>query len=151
MSNTAPVNPRALNTNQNSTPESFTKLTNEASDAQIKKYRAYAARFSKPQVQTNPNSYVSETIFSGYDKQTIQVVTNEGVLNLSFDATTLFQKYAASEHKPNTQGVVSPTPYSSAQDFFKNVVFGSVLHVFFSKPELKAIQVNYIESIQPVL
>jgi hypothetical protein len=151
---TMPVNINVANNNQNSTPVSFTKLQNQASDTQMKKYQAFAAGFSKPTAQEKSTDYVSDAVFSGYDSRTIQVVTNEGVLNLNFDQNTLFQKYPNPQNQINnaTASGMLPKPIKYAQgDFFKNVSFGSVLQVFFSKPNLKATQVNYIESIKPVL
>jgi hypothetical protein len=151
---TAPVNTNVVNNNQNSTPVSFTKLQNQASDTQMKKYQAFAAGFSKPTAQEKSTDYVSDAILSGYDSQTIQVVTNEGVLNLNFDQNTLFQKYPDPQDQANnaTASGMLPKPIKYAQgDFFKNVTFGSILQVFFSKPNLKATQVNYIESIKPIL
>ncbi len=93
---------------------------------------------------------ISDAVFSGYDAHTIQVVTSDGVLNLSFDQTTLFQKYAAIK-QPITNGPVGPTPYASSQDFFNNVSFGSTLLVFYSKTNLTVSQASYIESIKPIL
>jgi hypothetical protein len=149
-SNTAPSNSAVVNnTNQNTIPVSFVKLANQAPDAQIQKYEAFATKFSKPTAQANPNDYVSDAVFSGYDSKTIQVVTKEGVLNLSFDANTLFQKYAA--RQTNAPGLIGPTAYVSVQDFSKNVVFGSTVQIWYSKPGLKTTQVNYAEAIKPIL
>jgi hypothetical protein len=139
----------AVPNNQSPVLANFAKLQNQASDNQMQKYQAYATRFSKPTVQTNPNDYISDAVFSGYDSKTIQVVTKEGVLNLSFDANTLFQKYAA--RQTNADGLISPTAYVSVQDFSKNVVFGSTVQIWYSKPNLKATQVNYAEAIKPIL
>ncbi len=144
---TAPINTKAVNSNQNSTPVSFTKLQHQASPVQIKSYMGFAAGFNEPTKNASPSSYASNGVFSGYDSRTIQVVTKDGVLNLSFDANTLFQKYAT--RKSNADGLVKPTSYTSA-DFFKNVSFGSVVIVLYSKPDLKATQVGYIESIKPI-
>jgi len=144
----------AVPSNQSSLAN-FVKLQNQASNKQIAIYQAYAARFSKPTAQTNPNDYVSDAIFAGYDNKTIQVVTKDGVLNLGFDTSTLFQK----QPNPSTQtnsatnsGLLPKAlPYVSSADFFKYVVFGSILQVTYSKPDLKVTQVNFIESIKPVL
>jgi hypothetical protein len=152
---TTPINSAVVNNNQNSAPVSFAKLTNQASDNQIVKYQTYAAGLSKPQIQTNPNDYASDAIFSGYNNRTIQVVTSEGVLNLSFDQNTLFQKYPKPVNQTGSSQssgmLFKPIKYSSSYVFFGKVVFGSTLQIEFSKPNLKAIQVNYVESIQPVL
>ena len=154
-STTQPINPAAMqNINHNTIPVSFVKLANQAPDAQIQKYISYATRFSKPTIQANPNDYVSDAVFSGYDSKTIQVVTKEAILNLSFDQNTLFQK------QPDPKTVTSnatasgilpkPINYTTFADFSKNVQLGSVIQIYFSKPNLKATQVNYIESIKPI-
>jgi len=150
-----PVNSRITNTNQSSAPANFAKLTNQVSDTQIKKYTDSAASFNKPTAQKNPNDYVLDAIFSGYDARAIQVVTSDGILNLNFDQNTLFQKQPNPQTQTNnaTQSgtLLKAIAYISPEDFFKNVSFGSVLQVFFSKPYLKTTQVNYIESIKPIL
>ena len=133
----------------------FPKLQNQASNAQMNKYINFATGFSKPTVQQIPTDYVSDSVFSGYDTRTIQVVTNEGTLDLSFDQNTLFQELP----NPGTQAknaavpglLPKPIKYATQENFFKNVPFGSVLQVFYSKPGLKATQVNYIESVKPIL
>ncbi len=111
-------------------------------------YLAYAVRFTKPSQSVTSNDYTSAGVFSGYDSKTIQVVTKDGVLNLNFDQNTLFQKYSAPPS--NGTGVIAPSS-SSSTDFFKNVAFGSVIQVFYSKADLKATQVNYSELTKPVL
>jgi len=141
----------AANT-QNFTPASF---KTQAVDAQIQKYKSYAVRFSKPQAQTNPDDFVSDAVFAGYAGQTIQVVTKEGVLNLNFDQTTIFQKLPDNSGRPVTSSssgtALIMIKYATAQDFFKNVTLGSVIQVLYSKSNLKATQVNYIEASHPVL
>jgi len=140
---------------QFSTTAGFTKLQNQASDSQMKKYQAFAARFSNPAPQKNSNNYISNAVFSGYNNQTIQVVIKDGILNLNFNQTTLFQKFptltTSKNSSTSTEMLSKSIGYSSSQDFFKNVSFGSVLLVFFSKSDLKTTQVNYIESIKPLL
>jgi len=145
------ANQTPVTNNQSPAPANFAKLQNQASNTQMQKYISYATGFSEPAKDPNSNNYVSNGVFSGYDNQTVQVVTKDGTLNLSFDTNTLFQNYPASAHQPNTNGLVGPTSYTSAQDFFKNVSFGSVVLIFYSKSNLKAAQVNYIESVKPVL
>jgi hypothetical protein len=146
--------PTPINNNQ-SVPASFAKLQNQALDSQMKKYQTYAALLSNPTVQANPNDYVSDGVLSGYDARTIQVVIKRGVLNLSFDQNTLFQKQPAPQTQANGTAQSGTLPraiaYTSPKDFFKNVSFGRVLQVYFSRPDLKATQVNYIESIKLVL
>jgi hypothetical protein len=150
-----PVSSGITNTNQSSAPANFAKLQNQASDTQIKKYQNYAVRFSKPTAQANPNDYVSDAVFSGYDSKTIQVVTVEGILNLSFDQNTLFQKLPKTPAKTNNASSAGTalimTKYNSPQEFFKNAAFGSVIQVFYSKTDYKTTQVNYIEYIKPIL
>jgi hypothetical protein len=155
-STTQPINPTAIqNINQNTIPVSFVKLANQAPDTQIQKYISYATKFSKPTAQANPNDYVSDAVFSGYDSKTIQVVTKEGVLNLSFDPNTLFQKQpdpkTVTNNATNSGALLKPIAYATAADFFKDVQLSNVIQIYFSKPNLKATQVNYIESIKPIL
>jgi hypothetical protein len=142
-------------TNQASTPVSFTKLTNQAPDAQIKKYQARASLFSKPTPQTNPNDFISDAILSAYDTQSVQVVTADGILNLHFDQNTIFEKQPnPTSIKTSTMsaGVLPiPIPFASSQEFFKNVAFGSIMQIFYSKSDLKITKASYIESIQPIL
>lgn len=151
---TAPSSSTVVSTNQTFIPANSAKLQNQASDAQMKKYQEYAAGFTKPQIQTDSNTYTSDAIFSGYDSQTIQVVTKDGILNLSFNQNTLFQKQphvTQSENGSESSGLIPIAIKYSSQDFLKNVVLGSTLQVYFSRPNLKATQVNYFESAQPVL
>lgn len=155
-STTKSVNLGTVNNTQTSVPVNFAKLTNQAPDAQIQKYQNRAAGFSKPTAQANPNDYISDAILSGFDNQTIQVVTKDGVLNLSFNAATLFQKYPRTANANNigtksAGAILKPIQYTTSGDFFKDAVLGSVLQVFFSKPNLRATQVNYVESVQPIL
>lgn len=135
--------------NNQSSLANFVRLQNQASDIQISKYQTVAASFSEPSIDPSSSSYISRGVFSGYDSKTIQVVTKGGVLNLSFDANTLFQKYAA--RQTNAPSIIGPTAYASVQDFSKNVVFGSTVQIWYSKPDLKATQVNYAEAIKPIL
>jgi len=142
----------ALNNSQASQLAKYTKLTNQAQDTQMKKYQSNATIFTKPQASLS--RYVSDAIFSGYDNKAIQVVTSEGTLNLNFDNNTLFQKQPT---PPKTDigtpagGILPVTiKYTTFQDFLKDAVFGSYLQVTYTKPNLKAIQVNYIESITPL-
>jgi hypothetical protein len=135
---------------------SFAKLQNQAPDTKVKKYLNSATGFTKPAISGNSTNYVSDAVFSGYDSHSIQVVTAEGVLNLSFDQNTLFQKQPAPKtpaggSTSSAAELPAVVPYASPTDFFQNVAFGSDLQVLFSKPDLKAIRINYIESIKPVL
>lgn len=148
------TNSEIANNNPNSAPVSFAKLRSQAADSEMQKYRAYADTLSKPTAQANPNDFVSDAVFSGYDSKTVQVITKEGILNLGFDQNTLFQKQPIPQLQTNTtiQSGAMPNAiaYSSSADFFRNVVFGSTVQISFSKPNLKVTQVNYIEAIQPI-
>lgn len=144
----APTNAPATNNNQ-SAGVSFVKLQNQASQTQIQAYASSVVNFNSPGKDPQSTSYIADSIFSGYDNQTIQVVTKDGVLNLGFDANTQF------EYSPpptgNSGGMIAPpTAYASAADFFKAVTFGSTVEITFSKTNLKVSEVDYIQSIQPV-
>jgi hypothetical protein len=147
--------PQAMPNSQSRVPVNFVKLQNQAPDSLMFKYQNRVAGFTKPTLQdTAANSYISDAVFSGYDTRSIQIVTADGILNLSYDETTLFQK----QPDPKTQAsgaqsgaLPAAIAYTNSADFFKNVSFGSTLQILFSKPNLKAAQVNYIESITPIL
>jgi uncharacterized protein YjdB len=148
-SSTTQSNPvGAVDNTKSSIPTNFAKLTHEASDAQIKKYQSYAVRFNEPIQDHNSPDYISDGVFSGYDAQNIQVVTKSGIINLKYDANTIFQKYAPSQQ--DSGGVIGPEPYTSPQTFFKSINFGSVLQFYYSKTGLRATEINYAESIKPI-
>jgi hypothetical protein len=146
ISTTKPVNLGAVNNDSSSEKAavSFAKLQHQASDTQIREYMTMATGFDEPTKSTSPSGYVSNGVFSGYDSQTIQVVTKDGVLNLGLNANTHFLEYAPRKQNAGA-GIVGPAanPTNIVSDFFKNTSFGKVIQIFYSKPDLKIIQIDF--------
>jgi len=151
ISTTTQSHSKIININQSSQAPNPTSVQKQATEGQIAKYQVYASRFNKLQAQTSPNDFVADAIFSGYDSQTIQVITADGPLTLFFNQTTRFQKQQDPKisSSQNNGAPPEPAPYTTSADFFKNVVYGSIIQVIFTKPDLKAIQINYFGSIKP--
>jgi hypothetical protein len=149
------VNTNTENNNQSIAPVNFVKLQNQATDSQISKFNAYAASFSDPANQKDPNSYLIHGVFSGFDNQNIQVVTEYGVLNLKFDSRTIFRKIPTIATTPqpiaaSAGAILQTTDYKSAEDFLKNVKFGDIFLIFYSPTNLSASEITVNENLKSV-
>jgi hypothetical protein len=153
-STTASIKNETINTIQTPIPIHFPSLVNEASGDQIQKFQANAGVFNAPQSLNNSDTYTMDAIFSGYDNKTIQVVTRDGILNLTINQSTLFEKQpnpATQTDSSASSGLVSGTiEYNTFADFSKEVVFGSTLQITYFKSTLTATELIYVASIPPI-
>lgn len=123
--------------------KNYTKLGNQATDAQMSNYTAL---INEKEVPLDDPKYPEEIygIFSGFDEKYIQVVTYNGVKNLAYDKNLQISK-AGTPDKPSTSSAVTIVFLPADKNTFLNPSgFGKILHLSISLTTPETIQQIYL-------
>lgn len=121
--------------------KNYTKLANQATDAQILNYIALIAA---KEIPSNDPLYPNEIygIFSGYDDKYVQIVTYNGIKNLPYIKDLNILLFGQPVKESTSSGVTVGLTQIQKNAFFNKNMFGQVIKLSLVTPE--AVQTIYL-------
>ncbi len=123
--------------------KNYTKLENQATDAQISNY---IALIKAKNIPLDDLKYPDEIygIFSGFDNNYIQIITYSGIRNLSYTKDLYILEQGKAEKSTTSSGVSIGFSRVDNNSFFNQNMFGKTLHLKITPTTPEAILQIYL-------